>query len=214
MMIKYIQIFGLQCSGTNILQKLCEDNFNIPVKGKHRYKYGSKHGVGVGVENNISERYKHTLFLYIHKNIWAWICSMRNTTHGAIPPGLSISKAIRKSWSVGNFKFSNMIEMRNHVLDVFGGIESKATNWINIEHDMLVYNPVAVIRRITNDISLRNDKITITSSSKYKGASGSFSKKKKYYIEKVYINKFSCNDIKYVREKYNMSYEDRKWINL
>jgi len=211
-MIKYIQVFGLQCSGTNILQRLCAANFDIEVGSKH----GSKHGVNLRF---LRERdWSDTLFLHIHKNIWAWICSMTGQTHGVIRSGLSVTRAMREPWGVEGFDFSDMIAMRNHVLETFRTIESIVPNWVNIQHDDMMGHPREILRSIVEmyGVPLTSGGICIDIAKHYKGrtSNGMFERKKHYYETKAYMKELSEEDIKHIDEVYSMECEEWKWLKL
>jgi len=179
-MIKYIQVFGLQCSGTNILRRLCDANFNIDIGEKH----GSKHGVHL--KSIVDRDYSDTLFLYIHKNIWAWACSMKDTTHGIMRTDLPLGRAIREPWGVPGFSFPNMLAMRNHVLKMFRTIESVVPNWINIDHDMMVFNPREVLQVLAVKFNIPLHDIQIHTEI----------------------------DVAFIESEYNMEFEDREWLRL
>lgn len=208
--IKYIQIFGLQCSGTNILKRLCELNFDIPTGER----FGSKHGVNLNVIRD--KRFEDVLFLYIHKNIHAWVCSMRDQTHGAMPRGLSVSAALRRGWAIRKFQFPNILKMREHVLTRFGNIEKNVANWINIRHIDLVVSPAAIIMALHKMFSIpfKCGKVPdVTIASHYKGElqNGKFPKKK-YYLNKEYMQRLNDADIKFIEDNYDMSFESRSWL--
>ncbi len=107
-MIKRIQVFGLQCSGTNVLRNLLQQNFGLPVCET----YGSKHGVEKSIEwEKIEQDKEEVLFVHIYKNVLAWTVSMRDNPHGAIPIRLPLIKFIKHEWKPKGVKsFPNVYE--------------------------------------------------------------------------------------------------------
>jgi len=210
-MIKYIQIFGLQCSGTNVLQNLCNINFDVSLGNR----YGGKHGKNLRFARD--KDFSDTLFLYIQKNIWAWVCSMKDTTHGVMKLGLPISRAMKEPWADGDFKFDNIIEMRNYVLGMFRNFENIVPNWVNINHDMMVFNPQVVLQNITNryDILSYDAPINVEIAKRYKGdmKCGPFNRKQ-YYRTKAYMDRLSKSDIEFIRDNYDMSFEKCNWLKM
>jgi len=72
-MVREFTIFGERCSGTNFLQKVIEDSFQLP----YTDAYGWKHGIGW--EANIIP--DDVLVLGIIRNPYDWFASLYETPH-------------------------------------------------------------------------------------------------------------------------------------
>jgi hypothetical protein len=138
--IQYIQILGLQCSGTNALARLIEANTDIPVG----LKYGGKHGQGL--KWDAIESSKDVLFVYVQKDIAAWVVSMRNRPHGCFPEGLSLGQAMKCRWSNLGESFGNILRMRAEMLSRYKRIQSAVgANWRGIDSRELIRDPELVL---------------------------------------------------------------------
>ena len=72
-MIKNYTIYGERCSGTNYLQELMKENFDIDIT----WEYGWKHFFG---HNNLCNS-DNTLFICIIRNINNWLNSLYKTPY-------------------------------------------------------------------------------------------------------------------------------------
>ena len=72
-MIKYVTIYGERCSGTNYLEELINENFDVTIK----WDYGWKHFFGF---NDLTNS-KDTLFIGIIRNPYTWINSFYRTQY-------------------------------------------------------------------------------------------------------------------------------------
>lgn len=72
-MIKYVTIYGERCSGTNYLEELINENFDVTIK----WDYGWKHFFGF---SNLTKS-KDTLFIGIIRNPYTWINSFYRTPY-------------------------------------------------------------------------------------------------------------------------------------
>lgn len=73
-MIKYFTIYGERCSGTNYLENLIKQNFDIEITWKH----GNKHFFGQNLHFMNSD---NTLFICIVRDIYKWINSFFRELH-------------------------------------------------------------------------------------------------------------------------------------
>jgi len=200
--MNYIQIFGLQCSGTNILHTLCKKNFSVTVGES----YGSKHGVKDSIQwDKIKRDRDNVLFVYIQKNVYAWIISMRNSPHRCFPNGLSIKKVMQHKYYASNvFKFPNILEMRKCVIDTIVDVKNISANWLSISHIDLIKDPLSMLNKIKQYVPANS--FDLSPLSKYKGHSGKFIRNR-YYIDEMYMKMFDkeCKDI--LNNLYDMNYE-------
>lgn len=205
--IKYIQVFGLQCSGTNIVTQLLRENFD----GEVSERFGSKHGVEKSIRWDEIESLKdEALFVHIYKNIYAWIVSMRNNTYGAMPAGLNIANAMATKWAPKGSKhsktFPNILLMRQNVMETFLKVKASVPNWENIEHDEFVENPQKIVEDLRLKYNLWEGKIDLRVTQKYKGKAGRW-RKRSYYVNKKYMAHFPPYLKNLVDERYDNTKE-------
>ena len=88
--MKTFQIYGERCSGTNYVEKLITENFNLVlIEGTHKHWY----------VNDYSKLRGDTLVIVVVRNPYSFLSSLHLQPHHApLHYGLSFSEFIRKEW--------------------------------------------------------------------------------------------------------------------
>ena len=203
-MIERIQVFGLQCSGTNILFNLLKDNFNIPICGT----YGSKHGTEETIKwKEIEEDKDKVLFVHIHKNVFDWTVSMRNAPHGAMPVSLSFDKILKQRWKARDFPaFDNIYRMREYVFGTLDKIKDSVPHWYNLDYLDFLRDSEGFLSSLTS-YGLKAT-MNMNSLTKYKGQSGKF-KRKDYDLRGEYRRTLGLVIVDEITKLYDDSNERR-----
>ncbi len=211
-MIDYIQLFGLQTSGTNAIENLLRANFDVEIGMKH----GAKHGLNFKIDEG--DAYSNVLFVYIQKDILAWVCSVKDSPHEAMPK-LLLGQAIRQPWVSANWDFPNIVQMRKQIIADYDKIENQVDHWVNLKHDWLFFSPENILRSLHSKygLPLVGVGFDVSSLENYKGQAKSGKWKgrdarAKYYLNKEYILRLHQRDIDFIMS-YNIA-EDREWLKI
>jgi len=204
-MIKRIQIMGLYGSGTNILERLCRDNFDAPTTQDYVEKHGNRRTLRL---DKINKDREEVLFLLITKNPFAWVCSMRDTTHNHMPYNLPISTALTHKWVDGDYAFDNILDLRNHANKTYREVEGAAKHFHVVHHVDIVKDPVCVIQKISeeNNLPLKGIIPDVSSATLYKGHVGTFARRQ-YYLNEEYVDRLSDEDMKCIYTNLNFDLE-------
>ena len=165
-------IYGERCSGTNYLEELMLNNFNIKVT----WDYGWKHFFGFHKFNH-DERENDTIFIGIVRDPIEWLCSFHNVPHHVpdinkpwanflCKPFYSINKDKTIDKRDLNFTtnqiYKSIFELRcckNYYL--INEMPKNVKNYILINYEDLRDNTENMLTRIGNkfNLQLKNDKI-------------------------------------------------------
>ncbi len=221
--IRYFQIFGERCSGTNYLQSLLEKNFP---DCKISWKYGWKHFPcwydtpwvrAFHFENNpvYSELVGHEefLFIIIFRHPYDWLRSFYLQPHHVAKEHnlSSFSAFIRDRWRLDShcYKYDldpihlcnldNVIKLRTAKIQNMLKIKDKVFNVYYVNYETLRDKPYEVITEISRIFSLRRSK-EFKNQKNYKGDKG------RYYVPKNYAP-ISKKDLYYINCELNRQLE-------
>lgn len=209
--IKYFTIYGERCSGTNFLEELITNNFNIQVT----WKYGWKHFFGFYNFNKTQEE-NETLFIGIVRNPIDWLYSFHTNPHHVPPHNKPLMNFLNNEfYSISNIngktiiedfhyetkkKYKDIFELRkvknNFLVNV---MPTKVNNYILINYeDLLVYTDYFINKiSIVYNLPLKND--SIIKIEYYKK-----NKNKKYEPKKTY---FSNEMFALIKDKLDINQE-------
>ena len=155
-MITKFTIYGERCSGTNYLQKLIENNFDVNVT----WEYGWKHFFG---SDNLKNS-DNTLFIGITKNPYDWLNSFYRDQHHLPPEFKNIHCYLNNEfYSVDENgielmndrsmytkqRYKNIFDMRQSKLTyLIKDMPSLVKNYILITHEELLYDFKNTMNRI------------------------------------------------------------------
>lgn len=171
--IKFINIFGERCSGTNYLQQLLKINFSANIQ--HFYKSHQKHfHIGKEIFNDPEDLEQH-LFVIIARNPWDWLRSLHIKKHH-FPTNIrrmTFSQYLRTQWySVYNDskrnnqemsqdhnpetkqRYANVLKMRSGKYSNFLNIQEWVPNFYYINYDDLIKNSDKIINDISQTYNL------------------------------------------------------------
>jgi len=188
-MCKKFTIYGERCSGTNYLEQMIQNNFNISVT----WDYGWKHYFGFYNFIKSAEE-DDTLFICIVRNPFDWIHSFFKSQHHLIHtdnfeefvkrPIVSLNDSTiieeDKNYLTGKY-YNNIFELRfyknYYLLNI---LPKKVKNYIFIRYEDLLNDHINVMSNIQEifNLSLKNEQITNVSY--YKSIENSLFSKKKY----------------------------------
>ena len=104
--IKYFTIYGERCSGTNFLEELITNNFNITIT----WKYGWKHFFGFYNFKKTQEE-NETLFIGIVRNPIDWLYSFHTNPHHIPPHNRPLMNFLNNEfYSISNINGKTIIE--------------------------------------------------------------------------------------------------------
>jgi hypothetical protein len=126
-MVKNFTIYGERCSGTNYLEQLILENFEIPVT----WEYGWKHFFGFSNFNNSD----YTLFFGIVRSPIPWINSFFKNPYHVPPRNNTIQNFLKNPF----FSINDKNEVMNEDL-----------NYTNNQ----IYNNIFELRKVKNDYLL------------------------------------------------------------
>lgn len=184
-------IYGERCSGTNYLENLILDNFNIDIT----WNYGWKHFFGFYNFSNTEEE-NNTLFIGIIRNPITWIDSFFNNQHHINPfiddINTFLTKEIKSTNDdneiiedrnyVNGKRYKNIFELRfykNYYL--INIMPQKVKNYILIKYEDLLSFTIRTLTNIETKFNLKRKLPEIKNIKYYK------SEKNKEYI-KIKIN--------------------------
>lgn len=199
--IEYIQVFGLHCSGTNILTRLLAKNCTIPIGEK----YGAKHGAPEALKwDEIKRDASNTLYIHIYKNIYSWIVSMRNNPHKAFRKHLDIKDVISVPWKSPCVSGArNILYRRRNVFGDFLRIKKIVPHWVNIKYEDFLIDAKGIIETLLESYHIDYGSLDLRLLKRYKGIHG-FWNRRSYYINREYMKYFTPELI----EKIGILYDD------
>lgn len=206
---KEIKPYGLQRSGTNLLEFMLNNNFNVKCVG---LKYGWKHA------EIMSEVSCPTALIV--KNPYSWFVSMYNyTTHDDelrkkrfhIPDGTTFGEFLKRS-----YVWDSPDSVKNKNIKVFQKSKSPIDHWNNmnkswikkcvtITYENLLFNPKQTLELLSKELKIiRISKKIIWPSKWFSGGqSGPLDvhHKIKYYQEEKYMSWYNKDDLRHVNKK-------------
>jgi hypothetical protein len=196
-MIRYVQIFGERCSGTNYLAALVRKNFpdvelTQEFGGKHWFIRG--HGPR-GRANSTTDHQcvrtlddsDNTLFLVIHRNPFDWVRSIQATpyhawTHDSLPLDEFIRKswvssevaAVNPTWEVREDGYyfieeaENVLALRTSKMRHFLGLNGVVPHVVQIRYEDLAADP-GLLATIAENFEIRLDGLELQNTDRYFG---------------------------------------------
>lgn len=156
--IKRVQIFGERCSGTNFLQRLIDNNLDIPIG----WCLGWKH-FPISYENLLASKYlekeREFLVIVIVRNLDDWLRSLHSMPHHA--PKMrkySFSEFLRAPWETeiiadlsedGSF-LDNVLALRAAKMKQFLSFKKHFSNFYFINYEVLKAYPEEVLADIAS----------------------------------------------------------------
>lgn len=205
-MVKYFQIYGERCSGTNFLECAIKENFEI----EHTSQYAWKHFFG-HYEFKQTDNENNTLFIGIVRNPITWIDSFYNAKH-------HIPKCNRKN--INTFLFNQFysiypdgteiiedrnIETKERYGNLFGmrriknnylmnSMKNNVKNYILIRYEDLRDNYETVLNYIKEKFDLkRKNEQNYVKILNYKGKQPILYEKKQVILKKNILNLIKKN---------------------
>lgn len=169
MSIKYFTIYGERCSGTNFLEELITNNFNIEIT----WDYGHKHFFGFKEFQN-DEKENQTLFVGIVRNPIDWLYSFFTNPHHVPPVNRTLKNFFfNKFYSISDVTgkrldpdteptFKNIFVMRRIKNDyLYNIMKTKVKNYTFIKYEDLATDPDKFLMDIKNkyNLTFKHDKI-------------------------------------------------------
>jgi hypothetical protein len=208
-MIAQFTIFGERCSGTNYLEEVILNNFDINVT----YEYSHKHFFGF--QNELLQISDDTLFICIVREPISWINSFFKNMHHLSLQFMELDKNIKKYlflnapiWSLHENntenlfdrniytgkRYKNIFELRYTKLKYqLTYLPTQVKNYIFIRYEDLLTNFNETMHKIKNKgLKVKNEDTFPLNSNKYKNTNKIFTFKKNYEIhpDKILNNPF------------------------
>ena len=232
LMIKYIQIFGERCSGTNFVASLVNKNFRDVRITK---EFGGKHwfikdhyprcrpnqSTDVQCVRSIEDDNSDTLFLCIFRNPFDWVRSLHSRPYHAynhvnLPlsqfmrkPWLSYEKSrVNRKWPIrdDNYWFideaMNILKLRSLKNEHWLGLQNVVDNFCMINYDALVNNNQE-LANITSQFQIELEQPEIIGEPIYIGRPGD-----KPYAPPKYPA-FSEGDLEFLQEELDWHLENQ-----
>lgn len=215
-MITNLHYMGPMRSGTTWFSLLLKHNFAIEVGEKYMGKHspdeffrgrwdGSKR---INVQRTQLEE-DQTLFLFIHRNVFAWLASVRLYPFGAFhlrnkPMGEFIRSGFTSTTERirDNRHYANFIEMRKLKFQEWKKMKESVANFINVPWDNIVSNTVPWLRSLEFTYSLPKRQVTL----EYVG--DITDERRRYYLEHLYMNDFTDEDKAFVLSQCDLEVEE------
>ncbi len=206
--IKYFTIYGERCSGTNYLEELIINNFNLDLT----WEFGFKHFFMANEFKN-SQKENETLFIGIVRNPIDWLHSFYSSPHH-VPKINTLLKnflfntfvSVHTDGTMIEQSYKNIFELRksknNYLLNV---MPTKVKNYVLIRYEDLASTPDVVLNQIKNkfNIPLKSGTNDITKVDYYKKL-----KDKKYEPRKT---RFLIRNVNII--KANLDREQERSLN-
>lgn len=184
-MVKY-HLYGLQRSGTNILECFILDNFGIQVD-THQKHFRIQKLKAMDFEGVIKyfSRPDNSKHIVIIKDIYAWLLSIE-------------AWAIKKKWD----KTDKMDHVDDYIKYVRKWKSIKNDNLLIINYnDFLLYYSKINSPFIKNLETFLNKKCHGTKKRKSVKCTGRWGRNERFYLEKKYMKKYSPQEIKLIQTK-------------
>jgi hypothetical protein len=209
-MINKVTIYGERCSGTNYLEELLTENFDVTLV----WKYGWKHFFGFNDLKNSDD----VLFIGIVRNLHDWVNSLYKGKHHLPKENTDdVNSFLNNEWySVDKDnkemlndrhietknRYKNIFELR-HVKNKFlvEEMPKLVKNYLLITYDELVSNFVKTMRNI------KNYKLPVKVNIKFPANISYYKKRKDKLFVKTDNNIDGKIDKKTIMEKANLHYE-------
>jgi len=207
-MLKYVNIYGERCSGTNYLEELIKQNFDVDITSKH----GFKHFFGFRDFTTSDD----TLFIGIIRSPYDWINSFyRDKWHLPEKNTSSVESFLNNEhYSIDktgeelmqdrhiytNERYKNIFELR-HIKNKFliEDMSLLVKNYLLISYESLLYDFTNIMNKIKNKGLIVKSNIEFPVNVKYY---------RKYKKTPFVINsKPNYISKEQVMEKFNMTYE-------
>jgi len=160
--VKFIQIFGERCSGTNFLEKLIRSNLHIPI----RFPLGWKH-FPISYEELVASEYleqeEKVLIICIVRNLNDWLRSLHSTPHHAwAMRRYSFSGFLRAPWQTAEPRdrskdgglLKNVLALRAFKMKEFLRHKQHFSNFYFINYEVLKAYPAEVLADIASRYDL------------------------------------------------------------
>jgi hypothetical protein len=210
-MIKYVTIYGERCSGTNYLEELIKENFDVTIK----WDYGWKHFFGFNDLTNSTD----TLFIGIIRNPYTWINSFYRTPYHLPEHLKNVNSFLNDEfYSIHvdkteimedrniytNERYKNIFEMRYTKMNfLIEDMPNLVDNYILITYENLVEHLENTLNKIKNKgLNIKNNIKYPLNITYYKK-----NKKKTFAIESKQMRKHILNEI--IKDRLQIKYEKK-----
>ena len=215
-MITNLHYMGTMRSGTTWFSLLLRHNFDIEVGEKYLGKHSPDEffrGRWNGRERQKLYRTQkdedETLFLLIHRNVFAWLASVRLYPFGAFHlRNKPMSEFIRSGFTSTTERvredrhYANFIEMRKLKLQEWLILQDQVQNFVNCPWD-------GIVRETVEQLSIIRDVYNLPLKQKQVEYIGDISKeRRKYYLDHQYMDEFTDEDIKFVLSQCDLGVEE------
>ena len=215
-MIKYIQYMGPMSSSTTWFSNLLKHNFKEQCGEKFLGKHSPEqfyNGIWRNGKHNphtfTQEDYDETLFLFIHRDVFAWLASVRNHPHGAWHlQGKPMSTFIRSSFTAKserirpNCTYVNFMEMRKLKMSRWRDLIKEVKNVESFRYCDVIEDRLASIEKIAEKYSLT-----------FKGGKADYigrnisEDRLQYYIQRRYMAEFNKEDQAFILSQCDLDVE-------
>lgn len=240
-MIKEVKIYGERSCGTNYLASLVQKNFEKVTVNPQRY--GWKHGF-INFKKLPNLNNDNTLFIFISKDPYSWIVSMKKKPHHAPQLyNLPLEEFVRQEWAcykgenygnrdlvnnplkpeeemlnernpITKERFENVIAMRNAKNKCFLKLRNHVKHYRRIKYENLLKHPERSIKKIAEEFSIPL-KDQVENTTGYFGRNPKVKfSNKSYYLNKEYLKFYSKDLIEYVNQYLDESIESRLQYSL
>lgn len=210
--IKYVQIYGERCSGTNYLEQLINKNFNLQI----RWAFGWKHWHSFSQFPKFEYDLDEWLFLVIYRNPLDWLRSLYRQQHH-FPDSiktLNFSDFLRNQWwsvfkgqehmsdrnPLTQERYKNILKMRGGKHHNYLELKNKVKNVYYINYDLLNLDRRKIIRDISHTFKIPLRKGFVDQITSYKGLG------KIKYIKTKY-DSISEDDLNFIKEELDLELE-------
>lgn len=214
-MITNLHYMGPMRSGTTWFSLLLKHNFAIEVgekyMGKHspdEYFRGRWNGRERQKLYRTAGEEAQTLFLFIHRNVFAWLASVRLYPFGAFHlRNKPMSEFIRSGFTSttervrDNRVYANFIEMRKLKFQMWQKMKKEVQNFINVPWDAISKNTIPWLRSLHFIYSLP------LKCSKLEYIGDITDERRRYYLDHQYMNEFTPEDIDFVLSQCDLEVE-------
>ena len=214
-MITNLHYMGPMRSGTTWFSLLLKHNFAIEVgekwMGKHspdEYFKGRWDGRQRKKVYRTREEEDQTLFLFIHRNVFAWLASVRLYPFGAFHlKNKPMSEFIRTGFTSDTERvrddrvYANFIEMRKLKFQAWQIMQVQVGNFVSVPWKRVASVPFMWLDYIQRKYKLpiRPDKL------EYIG--DITEERRRYYLDHQYMSEFTPEDIKFVLSQCDLEIE-------
>jgi len=227
-MITNLHYMGPMRSGTTWFSLLLKHNFNLDVSEKYMGKYSPDEffrGRWDGRQRlkvyREKEEEDQSLFLFIHRNVFAWLASVRHYPFGAFhlrnkPMGEFIRSGFTSTTERirDDRHYANFVEMRKLKFQEWKRLEKSVGNFLNVPWEKVALNTVPWLHKLASKYKLpiRNGCGPL----EYIG--DITDERRRYYSAHQYMREFTSEDINFVLSQCDLEtekhfgYDYEEWL--